>query len=83
MFLRRVSADPDSFAEYWGNILLTTVTFGSLLVGALVLIGHFALDSAHASLVLFIAIGDTICQQLTARLARFFKLMKNSGLWPQ
>ena len=50
VFLRRVSADRSSFSEYWGNILLTTVTFGSLLVGAVVIIGNFALDSVHASL---------------------------------
>ena len=73
VFLRRISADRSSFSEYWGNILLTTITFGSLLVGALVIIGHFALDSAHASLVLFIAIGDTICQQLTSTIGQVFQ----------
>ena len=73
VFLRRVSADRSSFSEYWGNILLTTVTFGSLLVGAVVIIGHFALDSVHASLILFIAIGDTICQQLTGTIGQVFQ----------
>ncbi len=36
-------------------------------------IGHFALDSAHASLVLFIAIGDTVCQQLTSTVGQVFQ----------
>ena len=77
VFLRRVSADRSVFAQYWGNILINTIAFGSLLVGALVLIGHFVLDSAHASLVLFIAIGDTVCQQLVSTVGQVFQAFEN------
>ena len=77
VFLRRVSADRSVFAKYWGNILINTIAFGTLLVGALVFIGHFVLDSAHASLVLFIAIGDTVCQQLVSTVGQVFQAFEN------
>ncbi len=56
---------------------MSTIAFGSILVGALVLIGHFVLDSAHASLVLFIAIGDTVCQQLVSAVGQVFQAFEN------
>jgi O-antigen/teichoic acid export membrane protein len=77
VFLRRVSADPASFSKYWGNILTTTLTFGTLLVGVLVLVGHFAISSVHASLILFIAIGDTVCQQLISTVGQVFQAFEN------
>ncbi len=39
VFLRYVSPDPGRFAHYWGNILVTTITLGSLFVALLTWIG--------------------------------------------
>jgi O-antigen/teichoic acid export membrane protein len=77
VFIRHVSADRSRFPEYWGSILMTTLAFGGLLVGALVLIGHVVLDGAHASIVIFIAIGDTICQQLISTTGQVFQTFEN------
>lgn len=34
--LRYVSSDPEKFALYWGNLLVTTLSLGSLFTGLLV-----------------------------------------------
>jgi O-antigen/teichoic acid export membrane protein len=59
---------------------MTTLTLGSLLVLALMFIGHIVLDSAHASIVAFIAIGDTICQQLISTIGQVFQTFENLRL---
>jgi O-antigen/teichoic acid export membrane protein len=83
VFLRYVSADRSKFAEYFGNILAITLSVGALLVVALVFIGHIVLDSTHASIVLFIAIGDTICQQLISTLGQVFQTFEKLRVMAQ
>ena len=73
VFLRYVSADRSKFAEYWGNILVTTLSVGSVLVVLLAIVGKYFFTGMHASLIIFIAIGDTICQQLISTLAQVFQ----------
>jgi len=71
--LRHVSPDPRKFALYWGNVLVTTFTLGSVFVGILVwVIPHLA-HSYSWRLVLCIAIGDCLCGQLTDAASRVFQ----------
>jgi O-antigen/teichoic acid export membrane protein len=73
VFLRHVSADRNKFPEYWGNILVTTFGFGSVLVVLLAFVGKYFFTGVQASLIVFIAVGDTICQQLISTLGQVFQ----------
>lgn len=63
--LRHVSPNPQKFAFYWGNILATTLAFGSFFVGLLTWCVPYLAHSYSWELVLCIAIGDCLCTQFT------------------
>ena len=73
VFLRYVCPDPKNFALYWGNILVTTVTLGGLLVAVLTLAVPHVSHSYSGTMVLCIAIGDCLFSQLTAAASRVFQ----------
>jgi O-antigen/teichoic acid export membrane protein len=73
VFLRYVSSDRSAFSIYWGNILVVTSVVGGALVLVLVLLGPRILNPASAALVLFAAIGNCICAQLTIESGRVFQ----------
>ena len=73
--LRYVSPDPEKFALYWGNILVTTLSLGSLFTGLLVwALPHLA-HSYSWRLVLCAAAGDCLCAQLTDASSRVFQAL--------
>lgn len=73
VLLRHVSADRRRFAVYWGNVLATTVTLGSLFVAVLVwAVPHLA-ESYSWRLVLCVALGDCLCGQFTDVSSRVFQ----------
>ena len=66
VFLRYVSGEHKTFALYWGNILVTTLASGSLIIALLTwAVPHMA-HSYSWAMVLCIALGDCMCAQLTA-----------------
>ncbi len=65
VFLRYVSRDPQNFALYWGNVLVTTAVLGTLLVGLLTWGVPLLAHSYSWTLVLCVAIGECFCLQLT------------------
>jgi O-antigen/teichoic acid export membrane protein len=71
--LRYVSQDPRKFPEYWGNVLMSTAVYGSLIVLALHLTGHWLVGPESASLLVLIAASDCICGQLTTSAAQVFQ----------
>jgi O-antigen/teichoic acid export membrane protein len=73
VFLRYVSPEPENFAPYWGNILVTTFTLGSLLVAFLTWAGPRLAHSYSWTLVLCVALGDCLCSQLTLAAGRVFQ----------
>jgi O-antigen/teichoic acid export membrane protein len=73
LFLRYVSPDHSRFREYWGNILMSATSFGILLVLALHWSGRWLVGSASASIVIFIAIGDCICGQLSSCISQIYQ----------
>lgn len=77
IFLRNVSAVRGRFAEYWGNILLSTAGFGSILVALAVLLGHVVLSRTQLLTIFCVAVGDTICQQLTSTIGQVFQTFEN------
>src|SRR5271170_2743674 len=73
VLLRRVSTDRRSFGPYWGNVLATTCTLGSLIVAILVLgVPHLA-HSYSRILVLCAALGDCLCVQLIDAALRVYQ----------
>ena len=73
IFMRYVRAEPTSFAAYWGNIILSTVSAGTVLTVVLYLIAPHLLDPASASIVIPVAIGNCIFGQLVASMGFVFQ----------
>jgi O-antigen/teichoic acid export membrane protein len=73
LFLRYVSQDAQKFPSCWGNILVTTLGVGSILVVALRLLGPLVIGSNSAAILLPVAIGDCICGQLTLCAGQVFQ----------
>ena len=73
LLLRYVSPDPECFREYWGNVILSTAFFGTLLVVGLNLAGRWILGSSSASILILLAIGDCLCGQLTTAASQAFQ----------
>src|ERR1035438_1469054 len=84
VFLRYVCPDPKNFALYWGNVLVTTLTLGSLFVGLLTWLGPHIAHSYPWGMLLCVAIGDCICAQLALAASRVFlafeKMRVTAGL---
>lgn len=73
VLLRSVSQEPRNFAPYWGNVLMTTFTLGSVFVLVLIwAVPHLA-HSYSWTMVLWVAIADCLCAQLTSAAARAFQ----------
>jgi O-antigen/teichoic acid export membrane protein len=71
--LRHVSPEPDKVALYWGNVLIITLTLGSLFAGLLVwTVPHLA-HSYSWRLVVCAAVGDCLFVQLAEASARVFQ----------
>jgi O-antigen/teichoic acid export membrane protein len=73
LLLRYVSQDQERFPEYWGNVLMSTGLYGSLIVLALHFSGHWLVGAESASLLTLIAFSDCICGQLTTCAAQVFQ----------
>jgi O-antigen/teichoic acid export membrane protein len=84
LFLRYVSPDHSRFREYWGNILLSIGLVGTLAIVLLYFVGGWLVGQTAASILVFLAIGDCLCGQLTASAAQVFqafeKMRTNAGL---
>jgi O-antigen/teichoic acid export membrane protein len=73
LLVRYVSQDQKRFPEYWGNVLMSTALYGSLIVLALHFSGHWLVGAQSASLLTLIAFSDCICGQLTTCAAQVFQ----------
>ncbi len=73
LVLRYVSPDHARFREYWGNVILSTAFFGSLLVLGLHLAGRWMVGSRSASILVLLAIGDCLFGQLTTAASQVFQ----------
>lgn len=73
LFLRYVSPDHSRFREYWGNILLSTATLGTLLVLVLHWSGRWLVGSASASILILLAIADCLFGQLSSCISQIFQ----------
>lgn len=80
VFVRHVSADAKKFRVHWGNILLSTLGFGSLLALVLDVIAPHFVNPACASLVLLLALSECICRQLVICICQIFQAFEKLHL---
>jgi O-antigen/teichoic acid export membrane protein len=73
VFLQHVSPDHSKFPVYWGNILVSTLGVGGVLVLVVHLTGHWVVGAASASILVIVAIGDCMWQQLTSCSGQVFQ----------
>ena len=78
--LRYVSQDPKRFPEYWGNVLMSTAFYGSLIVLILHFSGRWLVGAESASLLTLIAFSDCICGQLSTCAAQVFQSFERMRL---
>lgn len=64
VMLRYVSQDHRKFPEYWGNVLLTILLFGSLMIVLLRLFGPWWIGPSSASILLLVALGECTCARI-------------------
>jgi O-antigen/teichoic acid export membrane protein len=73
LFLRYVSPDHSRFREYWGNIIMSCLTLGTLLVVVLRVVAPLLLRGIETRVIVLLAIGDCICGQLTSATSQIFQ----------
>jgi len=73
LFLRYVSPDHTRFPEYWGNILLSTLSLGTVLVLLLAAVSPWLLHGVALRLVVLLAIAECICGSLTIAMSQIFQ----------
>jgi O-antigen/teichoic acid export membrane protein len=73
LFIRYVSPDHSRFQDYWGNILLSIGLAATILVIVLQVTAKWLLGPQGASILIFLAIGDCFCIQLTNSAAQVFQ----------
>jgi O-antigen/teichoic acid export membrane protein len=73
VFLQHVSSDPSQFSRYWGNVLMATISLGTLFTFFLMLLGPHIAHSYSPMMLFFVATGDCLCMQLVAVSAVVFQ----------
>jgi O-antigen/teichoic acid export membrane protein len=77
VFLRYVSADRNQFSIYWGNVLLVTASMSGLLIVILKAIAPHLIDPASAAIIVLMATGSCLCEQLTVSSTQVFQAFDN------
>jgi O-antigen/teichoic acid export membrane protein len=73
LFLRYVSPDHTRFQEYWGNILMSCLMLGTVLVVALRLVAPVFLRDIDVRVIVLLAVSDCICGQLATTTSQVFQ----------
>ena len=63
LFLRYVSADHSRFRLYWGNILMSVLLLGSILIVVLRICGRWLVGAQSVPLLLPVAVAECLFQQ--------------------
>lgn len=73
VFMQYVSHDRERFSVYWGNILASALGLGGLLSILIYFFGPHLIRSATPMLLLLVALGDCVCQQLANAAGQVFQ----------
>lgn len=80
LLLKYVSQERKAFAVYWGNVLLTTFSLGSLLILASIWLGSHLAHTYGIVMLLCVASSECICAQLTSAAGRAFQAFEKMQL---
>ena len=61
VLVRQVSRHNSEFPQYWGNVLVTTLSVGLLVILALARFGNWMVGPASASVIVLVAVGECTC----------------------
>src|SRR6202167_3762403 len=64
VMLRQVSRHRSEFPQYWGNVLITTLTVGFFVIVALAHFGKWMVGPASASVIILVALGECTCARI-------------------
>src|ERR1700684_1271161 len=64
VMLRQVSRHRGDFPQYWGNVLITTLSVGFLVILALARFGKWMVGPASASIIILVAVGECTCARI-------------------
>ena len=64
VLVRQVSRHNSEFPQYWGNVLITTLGAGFLVILVLARLGNWMVGPASASVIVLVALGECTCVRL-------------------
>ena len=64
VLVRQVSRHNSEFPQYWGNVLVTTLSVGLLVILALAGMGNWMVGPASASVIVLVAVGECTCARV-------------------
>lgn len=76
VFLRYVSPEPRNFPRYWANVVVTTMSLGSIFAAVLTWAGPHVSHFCSHGMLACIALGDCVCAQLTLGAGRVFQALE-------
>jgi O-antigen/teichoic acid export membrane protein/glycosyltransferase involved in cell wall biosynthesis len=77
VLMRYVAPDHKRFAVYWGNLLVVTIGMGSLLIVLLRVVAPRVLDPASAAVIVLMAVGSCLCEQVTIGATQAFQAFEH------
>jgi O-antigen/teichoic acid export membrane protein len=80
VLVRQVSRHPNEFPRYWGNVLLTTLSVGLLVILALAWFGGWMVGPASAAVIVLVAVGECTCARLAEASGQAFQAFEQLKL---
>jgi O-antigen/teichoic acid export membrane protein len=80
VLIREVSRQTNRFPEYWGNVLMTTFSIGTLAAIGFAACGQWLVGPASASIIALVAAGECTCARLAEAGGQAFQAFEQLGL---
>ncbi len=80
VLVREVSRNRSEFPQYWGNVLMTTLTFGIVMILCLAYFGKWMVGPASASIIVLVGIGECTCARLAEGAGQAFQAFESLKL---
>jgi O-antigen/teichoic acid export membrane protein len=80
ILIREVSRDKKRFQQYWGNVIVTSITVGLLCVTVFASFGKWMVGPASASIIVLVAIGECTCARIAEGAGQAFQAFEQLKL---
>ena len=80
VMLRQVSRQRSEFRQYWGNVLITTLSVGFLVILGLARFGKWMVGPASASVIVLVAVGECTCSRIAVAGGQAFQAFEQLKL---